>query len=155
MADRKREQEKGKYLGVSEEDFLEPYEREADTRAGRRKAGVEHPREGRTFRDYEPRGYNLGRGRGEDWDVPGPMSGLGPRTYEQTAENIQEEVCERLARHGQLDARKIRVEVEDGEVTLQGTVPDRRSKRMAEDTAASVPGVFDVHNRLRLSDRNE
>jgi osmotically-inducible protein OsmY len=54
-------------------------------------------------------------------------------------------------RHGQLDASDIEVAVENGDVTLEGSVEDRRMKRLAEDIAASVPGVDDVHNRLRLS----
>ena len=84
----------------------------------------------------------------QPWMVPGPMSGLGPRGYRRSDENIFTDVVERLTRHGQLDAREIEVAVEDGEVTLRGTVDSRRAKRMAEDTADSVPGVFDVHNRL-------
>lgn len=35
-------------------------------------------------------------------------------------------------------------------MTLEGTVPDRRTKRLAEAVADSVRGVQDVHNRLRL-----
>jgi osmotically-inducible protein OsmY len=53
-----------------------------------------------------------------------------------------------LTYHGYLDASEIEVEVTQDEVTLSGTVPDRRSKRLAEDLAASVRGVWDVHNRL-------
>jgi hypothetical protein len=34
-------------------------------------------------------------------------------------------------------------------VTLEGSVPDRQSKHRAEDIAASVQGVREVHNRLR------
>ncbi|MBZ5581426.1 MAG: BON domain-containing protein, partial [Acidobacteriia bacterium] len=35
--------------------------------------------------------------------------------------------------------------------TLAGSVEDRSAKRLAEDLAASVSGVKDVHNQLRLS----
>jgi len=42
------------------------------------------------------------------------------------------------------------VKVEDGEVTLAGTVPDRKSKRLAEAVAETVRGVVDIHNQLRL-----
>jgi hypothetical protein len=86
----------------------------------------------------------------EPWAVPGPHTGRGPEGYQRSVEAIREDVCERLTRHGRLDATGIRVTVEDGEVTLDGTVESRSAKRMAEDTAESVPGVRDVHNRLRI-----
>jgi osmotically-inducible protein OsmY len=47
------------------------------------------------------------------------------------------------------------VRVESGEVTLEGTVDDRWEKRLAEDVAEAVPGVRDVHNRLRTSASTE
>jgi osmotically-inducible protein OsmY len=84
-------------------------------------------------------------------DRPGPYYGIGPRGYRRSDERICEEVCERLTRHGAVDASDIEVEVQDGEVILRGTVGDRRSKRMAEDLAESTSGVRDVHNELRLS----
>jgi osmotically-inducible protein OsmY len=45
------------------------------------------------------------------------------------------------------------VKVQDAEVTLEGIVGSRWEKRLAEDIAASCRGVRDVHNRLRLTDR--
>ncbi len=86
----------------------------------------------------------------EAWMVPGPYTGRGPRGYRRSDERIWEDVCERLTQHGQLDASGIEVRVENGEVTLEGIVSSREAKRMAEDTAESVPGVRDVHNRLRI-----
>jgi hypothetical protein len=82
---------------------------------------------------------------------PGPYYGVGPRGYRRSDHRIREEVCERLTQHGFIDAHLIRVRVEDGEVTLTGSVRDRGTKRMAEDTAASVAAVADVHNLLRLN----
>ena len=79
----------------------------------------------------------------------GPFSGRGPKGYRRSDERIREDVGEALTRDGDLDASEIVVTVEDGEVTLEGTVPDRRSKRLAEDLAGQR-GVRDVHNRLRV-----
>jgi osmotically-inducible protein OsmY len=60
-------------------------------------------------------------------------------------------LSEQLARHPRIDASDIEVGVENGEVTLTGTVSDRQSKRMAEDIAENVYGVSDVQNRIRIS----
>jgi hypothetical protein len=91
-------------------------------------------------------------GRYEDWLTPGPYTGLGPRGYRRSDERITEDVCHRLTQHGQIDASDIEIEVNSGEVTLKGTVDSRWTKRRAEDIAASVSGVMDVHNQLRLSE---
>lgn len=80
----------------------------------------------------------------------GPHSGKGPRGYQRSDESIFEETCGRLSDSGWLDASDIEVRVENGDVTLEGTVADRRAKRLAEDLVADVRGVWDVHNRLRV-----
>lgn len=86
----------------------------------------------------------------EPWAVPGPHTGRGPQDWERPSESIRNDVCERLTRHGELDASRIRVLVENGEVILEGRVESRVAKRMAEDTAETVAGVRDVQNRLRI-----
>ena len=94
------------------------------------------------------------RQRREAWDdMPGPYRGRGPRGYTRSDERIYEDVCERMTRHGQLDASDIEVQVQNGEVTLTGAVQDRRAKRLAEDIADSVSGVQDVSNRLQIRER--
>jgi hypothetical protein len=101
---------------------------------------------------WSPRGpLSLQEYRGGPYSSGGPYAGRGPRNYQRGDERIHDDVCEALTRHGDVDACDIEVEVQNGEVTLRGTVPDRRQKRMAEDMAESVPGVRDVHNQLRLS----
>lgn len=81
----------------------------------------------------------------------GPFAGRGPKSYRRADERIMEDVCEMMTRHPALDASDIEVQVADGEVTLEGTVADRRAKRLAEDVAEGATGVRDVHNRLRLA----
>jgi hypothetical protein len=75
---------------------------------------------------------------------------MGPRGYRRSDERIQEDVNDRLTWHGQIDATEIQVDVNDGIVTLSGTVNSRYEKRMAENIAESVWGVSDVQNNLRL-----
>ena len=84
----------------------------------------------------------------------GPYSGRGPHNYVRSDERIYEDVCVMMTAHGQLDASNIMVEVHNGEVTLTGDVPDRRTKRLAEDISDSIPGVQDVHNRLQIGKQN-
>jgi hypothetical protein len=86
------------------------------------------------------------RGRHET----GPHAGRGPEGYQRSNERIIEDVNENLTHHGRIDARRIQVTAEDGEVTLEGSVDSRRAKRMAEYAAEAVRGVRDVHNRLRI-----
>lgn len=82
--------------------------------------------------------------------VPGPYAGKGPRDYRRSDERIQEDICDRLTQHGQVDASDILVSVSQGEVTLQGVVPNRQMKRMAADVAENVPGVVDVLNAITV-----
>jgi hypothetical protein len=111
-------------------------------------------------RGFGTRGYGGGFvGREYDWTTrgerdtrssEGPYVGRGPQGYQRSDERVYEEVCEMLTEHGQLDASGIEVRVEHAEITLEGTVSDRRSKRLAEEIAESARGVRDVHNRLRV-----
>ena len=104
--------------------------------------------------EYDPYGYDRS---GSDLSASGrgPHSGRGPEGYSRSADRITEDVNEALTHHGGIDASRVRVSVEDGEVTLEGTVSSRREKRMAEDAAEGARGVRDVHNRLRISDGSD
>jgi hypothetical protein len=61
----------------------------------------------------------------------GRFTGRGPKGYIRSDERIREDVSDRLEQHGEIDATEIEVRVSNGEVTLEGTVEDRRTKRMA------------------------
>ncbi|MGH7581729.1 MAG: BON domain-containing protein, partial [Gemmatimonadales bacterium] len=80
----------------------------------------------------------------------GPHTGKGPRGYQRSDERIREDVCEQLHRDGDIDASDVDIEVRNGEVTLSGTVPERRMKQMAEECAVDCTGVRDVQNSLRV-----
>jgi hypothetical protein len=81
----------------------------------------------------------------------GPHAGRGPQGYKRSDERINEDVCDVLTRHGQVDASDIIVRVEDGEVTLEGVVNSRQEKRLAVHAIEDLPGVKDVHNRLHVA----
>ena len=99
--------------------------------------------------DYDRRG-SYGQIESFTWDNEGPYRGRGPKGYRRSDERIRDEICDRLTAHGAIDASDIDVKVDNGEVTLEGTVADRRTKRLAEAVVDTVRGVVDIHNRLRL-----
>jgi osmotically-inducible protein OsmY len=75
--------------------------------------------------------------------------GRGPKGYQRSDNRILEDVCDRLM-YSEVDAGDIEVRVENGEVTLTGSVRDRSDKRRAEDIVEEVSGVRDVHNNIRV-----
>lgn len=79
-----------------------------------------------------------------------PYVGKGPKGYKRSDDRIREEVCERLAWDGEVDASDIAVTVQNGEVMLEGTVETRRMKHRSEDVVDEIRGVIDVHNRLTV-----
>jgi osmotically-inducible protein OsmY len=83
----------------------------------------------------------------------GRFSGRGPKGWQRSDDRIREDVSERLADHPHIDASEIEINVNNGEITLTGTVEDRQSKRLAEDIAESVSGVREVHNQIRVQQR--
>ena len=80
----------------------------------------------------------------------GEHTGHGPKGYARSDDRVREDICERLTEHGEIDARELEVTVQNGEVTLSGSISSRRAKRMVEDVAEDVSGVKDVHNQLRV-----
>jgi osmotically-inducible protein OsmY len=98
--------------------------------------------------------YGFGYG-GRGWQNRGRFAGKGPKGYQRSDDRIKEEISDRLEESGDIDASEITVMVDKGEATLEGTVPDRWMKRMAEDLVEDCSGVKQVHNRLRIKGREE
>lgn len=90
----------------------------------------------------------------EAWREPGPHTGRGPQGYRRLDARIFEDVAERMMLHGHLDASNITVYVAEGVVTLTGSVDSRRAKRIAEEIAEDVKGVYDVRNMIHVKDDN-
>jgi hypothetical protein len=93
--------------------------------------------------------------RGSQYGTNGPFGGhrgKGPSGYMRSDDRIREDVCDILTDDDHVDASHIEISVKNGEVTLSGTVPDRRSKRMAEDAIEHARGVKDVINNIRIQD---
>ena len=104
---------------------------------------------------------HLGHGVGEEDELLGRVATgdddvhVGrslPEHVEHLAERNEVVVkrVRQLVEDDQIDASQIEVTVKNGEVTLSGTVDDRRAKREAEDCASSVSGIHDVQNQIRV-----
>lgn len=117
--------------------------------------GGEHYGRGGDWRGEEG-GERWGQGRGssERWgeEMSGQRSsfrGLGPKGYQRSDERLKEVICEKLSDDDRVDARDISLEVKNGEVALQGHVPDRGMKYRVEDLIEQC-GVREIHNNLRV-----
>ena len=73
---------------------------------------------------------------------------VGP--CEATAENIQLAITEALKERAELEARRIRVTLKDGRVTLTGPVQSREEERAIITAAGRLPGVLGVNDRLSI-----
>jgi hypothetical protein len=111
-------------------------------------------------RRFWPQGTEALYGERPEYLAPGPEydpryrpdhRGRGPRGYQRPVERILEDVVEVLTREPELDATDIDVQVnQERDVTLMGEVTYKADKRLAEDLAADVRGVKDVHNHIRV-----
>lgn len=103
----------------------------------------------------EREAYDYGNDSGdggmrEEWGAPARRRPAGPRNYRRDDDRIHDEVCNRLARDDELDVSDVEVRVQEGVVTLEGKVNDRRTKYDIEDIAERVFGVQDVINHIRV-----
>jgi hypothetical protein len=123
--------------------------------------------------DEAPGGYDDGdwqvtrpaRGRGtwagdwaeaparDRWSRDRGYAGRAPRSYRRADPRIYEDICERLTDDSLVDATDVTVRVDNGDVTLSGTVPTRDQKWHAEECVDRVGGVRQVFNHLRAQAR--
>lgn len=85
----------------------------------------------------------------------GGHSGRGPKGYKRSDDSIYHDVCDTLTMSPDVDASDIEVTVKDGVVFLNGSVPDRETKKNAELDIENISGVIDVQNLLNFENRNE
>ncbi|OZI22512.1 BON domain-containing protein [Bordetella genomosp. 7] len=74
---------------------------------------------------------------------------ITPKGYVRSDERVREDVCERLS-HSGLDVSDVSVQVSDGVVTLEGSVPSRHTKHAVEDCVDDCLGVNDIQNHIRV-----
>lgn len=105
----------------------------------------------RDERRSNARGWGVGSAFENGGGVRVSHRGKGPKGFKRSDDRIREHVSEILMDHHEIDASDIEVQVKDGEVTLSGTVADRRTKRLAEEVIENLSGVNDVHNGIRVA----
>ena len=88
--------------------------------------------------------------RRREQDAREDHRGRGPSDYTRSDERIREDANDRLTDDWRVDARRISVAVENGELTLTGTVANRQDKHRAEECVERVSGVKHVQNNLRV-----
>lgn len=149
--------------GGRADEYTRDYSRWGGTGAPGQWVGGEHghasvgygPARGRGTLGYDRDDFNgsaMPYGESDSYGRRG-YRGRGPKNWRPSDERIRDTVNELLTDHDGVDATEVDVAVENGEITLSGTVGSRWEKRLAEDIAHSVRGVHDVHNRLRVADR--
>jgi hypothetical protein len=79
-----------------------------------------------------------------------PMRRRGPKNYQRSDERLRELISDRLLEDPHIDSSDVSVEVKSGEVILEGTVDDRRTKYQIEELVEHVHGVRDIDNRIRV-----
>lgn len=78
------------------------------------------------------------------------VSNLITLTANADADDVRERIERAFQRSARMDAERIEVTVDDGEVTLRGHVATWAERATAEDTALSAPGVAKVNNLLTV-----
>ncbi len=86
------------------------------------------------------------------WRQPGAAPrARGPKGWQRSDERVRDDVCERLYLDEHIDSSEVSVQVRQGVVVLDGTVPERAMKHAIEDLVDAIPGVQDIDNRIRVS----
>lgn len=75
---------------------------------------------------------------------------IAPRDLHRSDAELYEDICEALLARDDVDSSDVTVAVREGEVTLEGSVPERSMRYLIEDVAAGHPVVRDVANRIRV-----
>ncbi len=78
----------------------------------------------------------------------------GPKGYKRSDERIREDICDALCSAYEIDSSDVEIKVQNGEVTITGTVPDRQTKLRIEHLADRMSGVNEVTNQVRIK-RNQ
>lgn len=79
----------------------------------------------------------------------------GPKNYRRSDHRILEDIYEQLLPYEHLDTSDVSIDVHDGQVTLTGTVPERRMKYFIEDVLHVIRDVREVDNNIKVQRARE
>lgn len=104
------------------------------------------------YGSYDTYRANSDAGRGSDPFERNVSAGkrVGPKNYTRSDARMCEEICDTLTQAYELEVGDVSVEVKEGKVTLEGTVPQRYMKHRIEDIADRCAGVREVENTIRV-----
>jgi hypothetical protein len=80
--------------------------------------------------------------------------GRGPKGYTRSDERLREDICEHLTEDPHIDASDIEISVDQGVVTLTGSIENRWMKYHAEEVVDRCRGVKEINNRLSTPPRD-
>lgn len=144
------------WMGYPGSDYsrYDPYQE--DAAGGERKGYHALEGAGRQGWDWDQnRGYayvhgnRRGKEPGHDGKGVRDHRGKGPRNYQRTDERILEDIIDCITAQG-IDASDVEVRITKGEVTLSGSVAERRDRRTLEDLVERVAGVSHLENCIRV-----
>lgn len=81
--------------------------------------------------------------------------GKGPKGYKRSDDRIRDDLQDNLMNDSYIDASNMEVSVDNGTVTLSGSVDSKYAKRRAEDMAEVISGVHEVKNNLTVKQGND
>jgi osmotically-inducible protein OsmY len=84
-----------------------------------------------------------------------PRDRRGPKNYARSDERIRELICERVIQNLFIDLSDVSIEVQNGRVALDGTVPNRQMKHAIEDVVDRCWGVQDIENNIHVQSGQE
>jgi len=73
-----------------------------------------------------------------------------PRPSEVHARDVVRQITKALHRHAGIEASNIHVSIENGTVTLHGSIPTYAERELVEDAVSATIGVETIDNQLRV-----
>jgi osmotically-inducible protein OsmY len=73
-----------------------------------------------------------------------------PRPPDVHARDVVRQITKALHRHAGIEASNIHVSVENGRVTLEGTIPTYAERELVEEAVSATTGVAEIENQLRV-----